>query len=126
MRRPRSAHRKTQTPIAAKQTLTETGYNILVNTIKWNLRFYQILKMVLQKGYSDPEKIPVYLFIKFVSQYHYSILFYTCQSIVRIFLNTYNAIALRGSFAYEFYKNLKIHNACDVSNGDFIICLIKL
>ena len=44
MRQPKSAHRKTQTPIVAKQVEIERGKNLLPHPISRNLHFYQILK----------------------------------------------------------------------------------
>ena len=44
VRQPKSAHRKTQTPIVAKQVEMERGKNLLPLPISRNLHFYQILK----------------------------------------------------------------------------------
>lgn len=61
VRQPRSAHRKTQTPIVAKQTLTDRDTNTN-HTVKWNLCFYQIQKTVrFKKDIITPQKdnIPI-------------------------------------------------------------------
>ena len=44
MRQPKSAHRKTQTPIVAKQVEIEQGYFYAVVPTSQNLRFYRNLK----------------------------------------------------------------------------------
>ncbi len=61
VRRPESAHRKTQAPIAAKQILTEMGIS---TPYQWSLRFYKTLTDigVAKKGIIIPckkrQKIP--------------------------------------------------------------------
>ena len=70
MRTTEAVRTKKQAPIVATQTEEDEVFTVLTS---WNLRFYQILKkMVRQKRYNYPVKIPLKNFIQFVYHVNYT------------------------------------------------------